>query len=205
MFPSIQSADEMFVSADSCSAYAAVVNHYQRLSKSGKVRLCRELQSSSDVRTEVLPMVLRGDVFNWAQKAAHEHAVAIRLFLQDVYRYKKPRVLRELPILTGLLHSSPYFVGDLVGGPAFRNFQWSFEMAMDWTVSRQPSGKLGPVLIENDTCAIGGLITLALWNNNLRSHWPAGSFESFLDSRVCVGRLLERGKPLRKGLDLADH
>lgn len=67
----------------------------------------------------------------------------------------------------------------------------NFEMAMDWTVAPDGSGTLMPVLLENDTCAIGGLLTLAAMWHAWRRCWKTADLSDFEDNTLYLNSLLD--------------
>ena len=108
-------------------------------------------------------------MFEWSQDAARERALAIDLFLRDVYSHAQPNIFSVYPRLKFCLESNPYFLKRLVGNSRAAA-PWNIEVAFDWTIRRR-NGMLCPVVIESDTCAIGGLLTCAIIYQHMRSLW----------------------------------
>jgi len=180
-FPVIHSVDDGLFRADYTDPMSAE-RDFKALAEDDQHSLFRDVSAINLFPASPVPLVLNREVYEWSQAAAAERAIAASSFLCDLYSHNEPRVYGECPDLKRVIERNPYFVKSLVGTRAAQESTWDIEMAMDWMVYRDHAGHLRPVIIESDTCNIGGFFELAFLKHQLTSRWPSlfdqGRFET---------------------------
>lgn len=181
---------DVFVDPERNSEQARLRSYFAALTPTQQEKLAVRISQSDYTRPSAIPAILSRDLFEWSQAAAEERAVASTAFLKDIYSHESPDILTEVPRLRDVLRTNPYFLKRLVGSPSTAG-PWNIEMAMDWALSKRGSQSLEPVIVENDTCAIGGLLTLPVISDLLRREWrDHARFDAFEDGTLYLDRLL---------------